>query len=82
MTQFVYNNLFHSSICISSFMAAKGFMPHSGTEVLYESETAHTSNYNQVLTDTFIHKMTVFKTECQQNIHYAQEYIAEQVNCY
>ena len=80
MVQFVYNNLFHFSICISLFIAIKNFTPHSGTKVLYESELAHTSNHNQKLIDIFIHKMTAFKTECQQNIHYTQEYITEQIN--
>ena len=80
MAQFVYNNSFHSTICISSFIAIKGFTLHSGTEVLYESETVHTLNYNQKLTDAFIHKMAVLKTGCQQNIHYTQEHITEQTN--
>ena len=80
MTQFVYNNLFHSAISTALFMAIKGFMLCSGTEVLYEPEAVHTSNHNQELTDGFIHKMVVFKTECQQNICYAQEHMAEQTN--
>ena len=62
-------------------MAAKGFMPCSGIKVLYEPEAAHTPNYNQELADGFIHKMAVLKIRCQQNIHYTQEHIAEQVNC-
>ena len=61
-------------------MTTKDFIFHSETEVLYEPESAHTLNYNQELTDIFIHKMTAFKTECQQNIHYAQEHMTEQVN--
>ena len=46
MAQFAYNNLFHSAISITLFMAIKGFMPCSGIKVLYESEAVHTSNYN------------------------------------
>ena len=53
----------------------------SGTEVLYESEAAHTPNHNQKLTDAFIHKITVLKTDYQQNIHYTQEHMTEQANC-
>ena len=51
-------------------MTVKDFTFYSETEVLYESETAHTSNYNQKLTDVFIHKMVAFKIRYQQNIHY------------
>ena len=71
MAQFAYNNSFHSTIDILSFMAAKGFMPCSGTEVLYKPEAVHTPNHNQKLADAFIHKMAVLKTGCQQNICYA-----------
>ena len=46
MAQFAYNNLFHSIISIALFMAVKGFMPCSETEVLYEPEAAHTPNHN------------------------------------
>ena len=70
MAQFAYNNSFHSVIGTALFMAAKGFMPCSGTKVLYEPETAHTPNHNQELTDVFIHKMIALKTDYQQNIHY------------
>ena len=80
MAQFVYNNSFHSVINTALFMAAKSFMPYSGTKVLYEPEAVHTSNHNQELTDDFICKIAVLKTRCQQNIHYAQEHIAEQTN--
>ena len=80
MTQFAYNNLFHSIINITLFMAIKGFTPCSGTEVLYEPETVYTPNYNQKLVDSFIYKMTALKIRCQQNIHYAQEHITEQAN--
>ena len=82
MAQFVYNNLFHSTISITLFIAAKSFMSCSGTEVLYESETVHTPNHNQKLTDVFICKMAVLKTGCQQNIHYTQEHMAKQANCH
>ena len=61
-------------------MTAKGFMLCFGIEVLYESESAHTSNHNQELTDAFICKMAVLKTDCQQNICYTQEHMAEQAN--
>ena len=61
-------------------MAAKGFMPHSGTEILYEPEAVHTPNHNQELADAFIHKMAALKIRCQQNIHYTQEHMVEQVN--
>ena len=81
MAQFAYNNSFHSAIGTAPFMAAKGFTPCSGTEVLYEPEAAHTSNHNQELADAFICKMTVLKTGCQQNIRYTQEHMAEQANC-
>ena len=81
MTQFVYNNSFHSAIGTALFMAAKGFTFHSGTEILYEPEPTHTLNHNQELADAFIHKMTVLKTGCQQNIHYIQEHMAKQINC-
>ena len=63
-------------------MTVKGFMFCSGTEVLYESEAVHTPNHNQELADAFIHKMAVLKTRCQQNIHYTQEHMTEQVNCH
>ena len=66
MAQFVYNNLFHLVISITSFMAAKGFTFHSETEVF----------------DAFIHKMTALKTGCKQNIHYTQEHMTEQANCH
>ena len=82
IAQFVYNNLFWSVISTALFMTIKGFMPHSETEVLYESETVHTPNHNQKLTDTFIHKMAALKTDCQQNICYTQEHMTEQVNCH
>ena len=62
-------------------MTVKGFTLCSGTEVFYEPEAAHTPNHNQELTDTFIHKMTVLKTECQQNIYYTQKHITKQINC-
>ena len=81
MAQFAYNNLFHSAIGITLFMAIKGFMPHSGIKVLYEPEAVHTSNHNQELADAFIHKMIALKTGCQQNIHYTQEHMTEQANC-
>ena len=64
MTQFVYNNSFHSVISITLFMAAKGFIPHFGIKVFYEPEAAHTLNYNQKLTDVFICKIIAFKTDC------------------
>ena len=70
MVQFAYNNLFHSAISTTSFMAAKGFTPHFGTEVLYKPEAAHTPNHNQKLANVFIHKITALKIKCQQNIHY------------
>ena len=81
MAQFAYNNLFHSAISIALFMATKNFTPHSGTKILYEPEAAHTPNHNQELADAFICKMAVLKIECQQNIHYTQEHMAEQANC-
>ena len=62
-------------------MVTKGFIFCSETEVFYEPEAAHTSNYNQELIYVFIHKMAMLKTGCQQNIHYTQEHIAEQANC-
>ena len=80
MTQFAYNNLFHSVIGTALFMAVKGFMPCSGTEVFYKSEAVHTPNHNQELTDVFIHKMAALKTDCQQNICYTQEHMTEQAN--
>ena len=80
IAQFAYNNSFHSAISITLFMAIKGFMPHSETEVLYKPEAAHTSNHNQELADAFICKMIVLKTSYQQNIHYTQEHMAEQTN--
>ena len=61
-------------------MTVKDFTPHSGTEVFYKSATAYTSNYNQKLTDIFIHKIIIFKIRCQQNICYTQEHIIEQIN--
>ena len=70
IAQFAYNNSFHSIIGISPFMVIKGFMPHSGTEVLYEPELMHTPNHNQEQTDALIHKLTVLKIRCQQNICY------------
>ena len=70
MTQFVYNNSFHSAISTALFMTVKNFMLCFGIEILYESKAVHTLNHNQKLTDDFIHKMAVLKTECQQNIHY------------
>ena len=82
MAQFAYNNSFHSVIDTALFIAAKGFMLCSGTEILYEPEPVHTPNHNQELTDAFICKMTMFKTECQENICYAQKYITEQTNCH
>ena len=80
MTQFVYNNSFHSVISTAPFMAVKDFTFHSGIKILYEPEAAHTPNHNQELIDDFIHKMTAFKIRCQQNIHYTQEHMAEQIN--
>ena len=80
MTQFVYNNLFHLAISTASFIAIKGFMLCSETEVLYEPEAAHTPNHNQKLINAFICKMTVLKTDCQQNIYYTQEHMTEQAN--
>ena len=80
MVQFVYNNSFHSTISTTLFMTVKGFMLHSGTEVLYEPEAVHTSNHNQELADAFICKMAVLKTGYQQNIHYTQEHMTEQAN--
>ena len=80
MAQFAYNNSFHLVINTASFMVVKNFMPCSRTEILYESEAAHTSNHNQKLTDAFICKIAALKTDCQQNIHYTQEYMAEQIN--
>ena len=65
MTQFAYNNSFHSVIDITPFMITKDFMPHSGTKILYEPEPTHTPNHNQELTDIFICKMTAFKIEYQ-----------------
>ena len=81
MAQFAYNNSFHSAIDTTLFIIIKNFMLHSGTEVFYKPEAAHTPNHNQKLTDAFIHKMAVLKTGCQQNIHYTQEHMAEQANC-
>ena len=77
MIQFAYNNSFHSIISISPFMITKDFMLHSGTEVLYEPEPTHTPNYNQKQADALICKLAVLKTECQQNICYTQEHMAE-----
>ena len=81
MAQFVYNNSFHSAISTALFMAIKDFIPCFETEVLYKPEAVHTLNHNQKLTDGFICKMIMLKTECQQNICYTQEHIIEQVNC-
>ena len=61
-------------------MIIKSFTLCSGIKILYESELTHTLNYNQKLTDIFICKMTVLKIRCQQNIHYTQEHITEQIN--
>ena len=55
-------------------------MPYSRTKILYKPEPTHTSNHNQELADTFIHKMTILKIRCQQNICYTQEHMAEQAN--
>ena len=70
ITQFAYNNSFHSVIDIISFIVIKNFTPCSDTKILYESEPTHTPNHNQELTDAFICKMTALKTRCQKNIHY------------
>ena len=51
-------------------MIIKDFTSYFKIKILYESESAHTPNYNQELTDTFIYKMVALKTKCQQNIHY------------
>ena len=61
-------------------MIIKDFILHSGIKILYELKSAHTLNHNQELTDVFIYKTTVLKTECQQNICYTQEHMAEQIN--
>ena len=51
-------------------MTVKGFILCFGIKILYEPKPVHTSNYNQELADAFIHKITVLKTEYQQNIYY------------
>ena len=61
-------------------MVIKGFMLHFGIEILYELEPMHTSNHNQELADAFIHKMAALKIKCQQNIHYTQKHMTEQIN--
>ena len=61
-------------------MTVKGFMPHFETKVLYEPEPVHTLNYNQEQADVLIHKLTMLKIGCQQNICYTQEYMTEQIN--
>ena len=80
MTQFAYNNSFHSVISITLFIIIKDFTLCSGIKVLYEPETAHTLNHNQKLTDSFICKMAALKIKCQQNICYTQEHMIEQTN--